>query len=130
MNVLAQALLFERPADVQYALDFIYAAIDNTIDPDGAYYEGEWKDGMRHGNGMYKWSNSAHYEGEWKEDIPPAHVTDESSHEKDHTENEEHELSSDIDWESRTLCIDESCIGVIGPDGMCKECGKPFSPDI
>ena len=66
-------------------------------------------------------------EGEWKKDIPPAHDTDESSHEKDHAEDEEHELSSDIDWENRTLCIDESCIGVIGPDGMCKECGKPFT---
>jgi hypothetical protein len=32
----------------------------------------------------------------------------------------------DSDWESRTLCSDESCIGVIGPDGCCKECGKPF----
>jgi len=32
----------------------------------------------------------------------------------------------DSDWESRTLCSDESCIGVIGPDGRCKECGKPF----
>jgi hypothetical protein len=30
------------------------------------------------------------------------------------------------DWESRTLCSDESCIGVIGPDGRCKECGKPY----
>jgi len=32
----------------------------------------------------------------------------------------------DNDWESRRLCSDESCIGVIGPDGRCKECGKPF----
>ena len=32
----------------------------------------------------------------------------------------------DIDWENRTLCIDESCIGVVGPDGRCKECGKPY----
>jgi hypothetical protein len=32
----------------------------------------------------------------------------------------------DGDWENRTLCIDESCIGVIGPDGRCKECGKPY----
>ena len=32
----------------------------------------------------------------------------------------------DTDWENRTLCIDESCIGVIGPDGRCKECGKPY----
>ncbi len=33
---------------------------------------------------------------------------------------------ADIDWENRTLCLDESCIGVIGPDGCCKECGKPY----
>jgi hypothetical protein len=29
------------------------------------------------------------------------------------------------DWENRTLCSDGSCIGTIGPDGLCKECGKP-----
>jgi len=32
----------------------------------------------------------------------------------------------DMEWESRRLCIDESCIGVIGPDGRCKECGKTY----
>ena len=32
--------------------------------------------------------------------------------------------TTDSDWENRTLCSDESCIGVIGPDGRCKECGK------
>ena len=31
------------------------------------------------------------------------------------------------DWDKRTLCIDESCIGVVGPDGRCKECGKPYA---
>jgi hypothetical protein len=31
------------------------------------------------------------------------------------------------DWDSRRLCSDGNCIGVIGPDGRCKECGKPFS---
>ena len=36
--------------------------------------------------------------------------------------------ATDDDWSMRTLCIDESCIGVIGPDGRCKECGKPH-PD-
>lgn len=36
------------------------------------------------------------------------------------------EISSDDEWENRTLCIDESCIGVVGPDGRCKECGKPY----
>jgi hypothetical protein len=30
------------------------------------------------------------------------------------------------DWESRVLCSDGNCIGVIGPDGRCKECGKPY----
>ena len=30
------------------------------------------------------------------------------------------------DWDKRILCSDESCIGTIGPDGKCKECGKPY----
>jgi hypothetical protein len=33
---------------------------------------------------------------------------------------------ADEQWEGRRLCSDESCIGVIGPDGRCKECGQPF----
>jgi hypothetical protein len=33
----------------------------------------------------------------------------------------------DDDWDKRVLCSDESCIGVIGSDGKCKECGKPLS---
>ncbi|MGE5258563.1 MAG: hypothetical protein ACM3KE_17945 [Hyphomicrobiales bacterium] len=33
----------------------------------------------------------------------------------------------DEEWESRRLCSDENCIGVIGPDGRCKECGKPYA---
>jgi hypothetical protein len=32
----------------------------------------------------------------------------------------------DEDWDKRILCSDESCIGVIGSDGKCKECGKPL----
>jgi hypothetical protein len=35
----------------------------------------------------------------------------------------------DIDWENRKLCSDGNCIGVIGPDGHCKECGKPYEGD-
>jgi hypothetical protein len=31
----------------------------------------------------------------------------------------------DEEWENRQLCSDGNCIGVIGPDGRCKECGKP-----
>lgn len=33
---------------------------------------------------------------------------------------------ADDEWARRTLCRDESCIGVIGEDGCCKECGKPY----
>lgn len=28
--------------------------------------------------------------------------------------------------EDRILCSDESCIGVVGPDGLCKECGRRY----
>lgn len=31
--------------------------------------------------------------------------------------------------ESRILCSDGACIGVIGSDRLCKLCGKPFNPD-
>lgn len=31
-----------------------------------------------------------------------------------------------LDWENRVLCSDGNCIGVIGTDGRCKECGKPY----
>jgi len=41
-------------------------------------------------------------------------------------ENKEDKSQIDIEWENRRLCIDESCIGVIGPDGRCKECGLPL----
>jgi hypothetical protein len=33
---------------------------------------------------------------------------------------------SDRDWDKRILCSDGNCIGVIGPDGLCKECGKKY----
>ena len=33
--------------------------------------------------------------------------------------------SDDGDWANRRLCPDGNCIGVIGPDGRCKECGRP-----
>ncbi len=33
------------------------------------------------------------------------------------------------DWEHRRLCPDESCIGIIGPDGRCTECGRRADPE-
>ena len=35
------------------------------------------------------------------------------------------DIASDDDWDKRVLCSDESCIGTLGPDGHCRECGKP-----
>lgn len=32
---------------------------------------------------------------------------------------------NDDDLEERVLCLDDNCIGIIGPDGRCTECGKP-----
>ena len=41
-------------------------------------------------------------------------------------ENEKEMTSTDMEWEHRVLCSDGNCIGVIGPDGRCKECGKEY----
>lgn len=30
------------------------------------------------------------------------------------------------EWDNRVLCSDESCIGTIGADGCCRECGRAF----
>ncbi len=29
----------------------------------------------------------------------------------------------------RVACSDGNCIGIIGPDGKCTECGKPYDPN-
>jgi hypothetical protein len=36
----------------------------------------------------------------------------------------------DLEWENRVLCSDESCIGTIGPDGRCRECGRPYEGEL
>ena len=41
-------------------------------------------------------------------------------------EKEKNRSHMDIEWENRVLCSDESCIGVIGSDGRCNECGKIY----
>ena len=40
-------------------------------------------------------------------------------------EDEQAKKPADHEWENRRLCSDGNCIGVIGPDGCCKECGLP-----
>ena len=39
-------------------------------------------------------------------------------------------FDKDEDWEKRILCSDESCIGTIGPDGKCRECGKNYKGEL
>ncbi len=29
------------------------------------------------------------------------------------------------EWQERRLCVDDACIGLISPEGLCKVCGKP-----
>ncbi len=36
---------------------------------------------------------------------------------------------TETDWDKRTLCSDGNCIGIIGDDGYCRECGKPEDPN-
>jgi len=59
----------------------------------------------------------------------PSGVTDkktQTSKVVEHTETMPPENGADDDWDQRILCSDEACIGVVGPDGKCKECGKPM----
>ena len=41
-------------------------------------------------------------------------------------EDEQGTYQPDTDWDNRILCSDGNCIGVIGPDGHCKECGEKY----
>ena len=75
------------------------------------------------------------YEGEAFEDSPFAEpesdfetdeIVEEQTEAYEETETVDDDQSiSDDEWENRKLCGDPACIGVIGPDGQCKECGKP-----
>jgi hypothetical protein len=35
----------------------------------------------------------------------------------------------ETDFSKRVLCSDGTCIGVINEEGICKVCGKPYTPD-
>jgi hypothetical protein len=50
------------------------------------------------------------------EEADPRPVSDDSA-----------ETETDAEWGNRRLCSDGNCIGVIGPDGRCRECGKPYA---
>jgi hypothetical protein len=42
---------------------------------------------------------------------------------------EQDKSPKDDNWEKRVLCSDGNCIGVLGPDGHCKICGKAIETD-
>lgn len=65
------------------------------------------------------------YEGELPE-IRGA-IADRPVYGENEKEDSTTDADSDDDWDKRVLCSDGACIGVIGPDGKCKECGKPLS---
>ena len=58
--------------------------------------------------------------------LPEGHGT-ESTHQTvlEETKQVSSDATESDDWDKRVLCSDGNCIGVIGPDGKCKECGKP-----
>jgi len=62
-------------------------------------------------------------------DFDEADPEDEIDDELEEIGENDTETQTDLEWERRTLCSDESCIGVIGPDGRCKECGKPYKSE-
>ena len=66
------------------------------------------------------------FDNENPQDIPEPEPEPDTKN--DSREAEEEPIKTDIDseWENRVLCSDASCIGVIGPDGRCKECGKIY----
>ncbi len=35
-------------------------------------------------------------------------------------------MNSEFDLESRVLCDDDTCIGLVGTDGKCKVCGRQY----
>jgi len=71
------------------------------------------------------------YEGELPQNSAvekdePAEVENEATPAETAESNLPEEAPADDDWEHRVLCSDGNCIGVIGPDGKCKVCGKPM----
>ncbi len=44
--------------------------------------------------------------------------------------NKSQKSQTDMEWEARTLCSDSACIGIIGPDGRCLECGRAYEGEL
>jgi hypothetical protein len=67
---------------------------------------------------------ASHLELEVEESGVPAAEAD-APQEAEGPQKEEERDEGDADWSDRRLCEDESCIGTIGRDGRCTECGRP-----
>ncbi len=63
------------------------------------------------------------------DDDEPAVEMPEEVSEPQKTAEDDPVVVDDEDWNRRILCSDESCIGVVGSDGRCRECGRPYKPD-
>ena len=74
----------------------------------------------------YETTNEESVSSDFEETDPEDEIIEEPEESGEH----DTETPTDLEWEQRTLCSDESCIGVIGPDGLCKECGKPYDSEI
>merc|ERR1719353_213263 len=44
--------------------------VGTYVETDGARYEGLWKDGSRHGQGLQFWTGGDIYAGQWQKDAP------------------------------------------------------------
>ncbi len=70
---------------------------------------------------------------EQKKDSPKEASSETTVEEEIHTDdmqiNDSDDVVSDEEWSQRKMCSDGACIGVIGPDGRCKECGRPYDGD-
>ena len=84
----------------------------------GKPYEGELPE--------HDWSSSTQTDVELQDQFSENENDDENIDVKQAVEEP---ADGDDDWENRVLCSDGNCIGVIGPNGRCKECGKPFKRD-
>eukprot|EP00854_Cymbomonas_tetramitiformis_P016737 gene16737-19881_t len=45
----------------------VYISWESTVYPDGGIFEGEYKEGLMDGLGVYRWSNGSIFKGQWKE---------------------------------------------------------------
>ena len=47
-------------------LQLILQSLFSNIYDDGSYYIGDFRDGLRHGNGEYHWNSGKVYNGQWE----------------------------------------------------------------